>query len=110
MFLRLKAPTTNWYVKQAMVGELISVLYGSCVDVEKATLDPPPKILGEEMSRLVSLGWQHFLRGLLSRRKFSREIPFNSPDETTRERSPSLIMSWAFGQSRQMVLIRAGSN
>ena len=66
MFLWLRRSGTGWRVRQTTSGELVSMLYGPCVDVEKVALDPPPlEITGEAILDLVSLNREDFVRTLL---------------------------------------------
>src|ERR671933_608473 len=66
MFLWFRTSGTGWRVRQTTSGELVSMLCGPCVDVEKVTLDPLPlKIPGEAIFDLVSLNREDFVRPLL---------------------------------------------
>ena len=66
MFLWFRMSGTGWRVRQTTSGELVSMLYGPCVDVEKVALDPPPlEITGEAILDLVSLNREDFVRTLL---------------------------------------------
>ena len=66
MFLWFRMSGTGWRVRQTTSGELVSMLYGPCVDVEKVALDPPPlEMAGEAILGLVSLNRQDFVRTLL---------------------------------------------
>lgn len=42
MFLRLGALDDDWHLRETGAGELISILYCLCMDVEKVVLDPLP--------------------------------------------------------------------
>jgi hypothetical protein len=55
----------GWRVRQASVGELVSVLYGPCSDTKKVVLDPVPQIGREELTELLSMHRNDFLRFLL---------------------------------------------
>ena len=64
--LRLAATKDGWRVRQTSVGELVSVLYGPCSDTKKVVLDPVPEEVGkEEITGLLSMNRNHFLRFLL---------------------------------------------
>src|SRR5919202_6365988 len=66
MFLRFRTSEMGWRVRQTTSGELVSMLYGPCVDVEKVALDPPPlEITGAAILDLVSLNREDFVRTLL---------------------------------------------
>ncbi|CAN5128094.1 hypothetical protein BH24ACT19_BH24ACT19_03810 [soil metagenome] len=65
LFLRYGASGTGWWVRETTAGELVSVLYGPCVDVGKVALDPPPEIAGKAMINLVSVGRKDFIQSLL---------------------------------------------
>ena len=60
MFLGLKHAADGWQVRETTYGELVSVLYGPCRQVEQVVLDPVPGI-----TELVSLGRRAFVRALL---------------------------------------------
>jgi hypothetical protein len=63
--LQLAGSTVGWRVRQTSVGELMSVLYGPCSDTKKVVLDPVPEVGGEEMTELLSMHRNDFLRFLL---------------------------------------------
>ena len=86
-FLRLQAPAREGLrARETTRGELASVLYGPCARVKRVLLDPlPPQVGGETMTRLVSLGWEEFVRDFLM---FERTKEIAIPDTTT---------SFAFG-------------
>jgi hypothetical protein len=67
MFLDLcpAASKDGWRVRQTSVGELVSVLYGPCSDTKKVVLDPVPEVGGEELTELLSMHRNDFLRFLL---------------------------------------------
>jgi hypothetical protein len=60
MFLGLGHAAHGWQVKETSCGELISVLYGPCKEVEHVSLDPVPGLV-----ELVSLSRRAFVRALL---------------------------------------------
>ena len=62
MFLGLGHAADGWQVRETTCGELISVLYGPCREVEHVALDPVPGI-----TELVSLSRRAFVRALLER-------------------------------------------
>ena len=62
MFLGLGHDADGWRVKETACGELISVLYGPCREVEHVALDPVPGLV-----ELVSLDRRAFIRALLER-------------------------------------------
>ena len=60
-FLHLKgAAGDGWRVRETTCGELISILYGPCRDVEDISLDPLP-----ERVELMSLSRKAFVEALL---------------------------------------------
>ena len=66
MFLWFRTSGRGWRVRQTTSGELVSMLYGPCMDVEKVALDPPPlEITGEAILDLVSLNRKDFVRTLI---------------------------------------------
>jgi hypothetical protein len=63
------------------------VLYGPCARVKRVLLDPlPPQVGGETMTRLVSLGWEEFVRDFLM-------------VERTQEIAISDSVAWDFAES-----------
>ncbi len=74
MFLDLCPAASNdgWRVRQTSVGELVSVLYGPCSDTKKVVLDPVPQIGREQLTGLLSMHRNSFLRFLLE-----EEVPSN---------------------------------
>ncbi len=50
----------EWRAREASVGELISMLYGSCAHVRAVALDPSPEMTGEAIG-LVSMSPKRFL-------------------------------------------------
>ena len=62
MFLGLGHAIDGWQVRETTYGELISVLYGPCREVEHVALDPVPGLV-----ELVSLDRSAFIRALLER-------------------------------------------
>lgn len=66
LFLRYGASGRGWRVRETTAGELVSVLYGPCLDVGKVALDPPPEIAGEATIDLVSVDRKDFVQRLLS--------------------------------------------
>jgi hypothetical protein len=68
MFLRLWERGCNgWQARESSAGELISVLYGPCADVERVALDPLPKMVLERTVGLVSLCRERFVDLVLGR-------------------------------------------
>ena len=70
MFLDLRpaASKDRWRVRQTSVGELVSVLYGPCSDTKKVVLDPLPGIGREELTGLLGMHREEFLRFLVGRK------------------------------------------
>ena len=66
MFLRLGVPEKGWWIRESTCGELASVLYGPCRDVEQVSLDPLPDMVCGEMVGLVSMSREDFVGALLS--------------------------------------------
>jgi hypothetical protein len=65
MFLRFGVSGTGWRVRESTCGELTSVLYASCRDVEHVALDPLPEIVAEGMVGFVSLSRKAFIGVIL---------------------------------------------
>lgn len=65
-FLYLEDASDSWQARETTCGELISVLYGPCREVEHVSLDPLPKIV-----KVMSLSRKAFVEALLV-----SEIPF----------------------------------
>jgi hypothetical protein len=73
MFLRLGLPKEEgWRVRESTCGELASLLYGPCRDVEQVSLDPLPDMVCARMVGLVSVSWEDFVEALLP----SDQVPF----------------------------------
>ena len=60
MFLGLGHTADGWQVKETSCGELVSVLYGPCREVEHVFLDPVPGLV-----ELVGLSRRAFVGALL---------------------------------------------
>ena len=60
-FLLREGVGGGWQVREATCGELVSVLYGPCRNVEHVTLDPLP-----DMVERVSLSHKAFVEALLA--------------------------------------------
>lgn len=68
MFLRLwEVGCSGWQAKESSAGELISVLYGPCANVERVALDPLPEMGLDGTVGLVSLSRERFVDLVLSR-------------------------------------------
>lgn len=68
-FLWLGSPGAGWRARETTAGELVSLLYGPCVDVEKVALDPLPLFGDKAMGGLVSLLREDFVRNLVDERE-----------------------------------------
>jgi hypothetical protein len=66
LYLRLGNGGCCW-VRPTGAGELVSVLYGPCREVELVALDPVSEVEAEVMSRLVCLKRESFVNVLLRR-------------------------------------------
>ncbi len=55
----------GWQVRRTGTGELVSLLYGPCREVELVALDPMSDVDTDVMNRLVSLGRKKFVDVLL---------------------------------------------
>jgi hypothetical protein len=66
--LRLAAAKDGWRVRQTSVGELVSVVYGPCSDTKKVVLDPVPEIGREELTGVLGMHREEFLRFLLGKK------------------------------------------
>ena len=96
MFLRLAVTGKGWHVRETTTGELISVLYGPCAGVERVALDPPPESFAEEITDLVSLRRERFVRGLMG--KYGKVSYQKILDETTKEITIPDYSMWDFGR------------
>jgi len=67
IFLQFGVLAKGWHVRETMAGEPISVLYGPCKGVERATLDPSPEIFSETITNLVSVRRERFMRILMGK-------------------------------------------
>ena len=101
-FLRLEVPSGGgWRARETTRGELISMLYGLCSGVRRVLLDPlPPRVGGEMMLHLVSLGREEFVQGfLIGERTLERSLSEQTPEEMTGELAiPDYIM-WDFTET-----------
>ncbi len=61
LFLWLENPGTDWRARETTVGELISVLFGSCASVKEVALDPLPEMVAQRTLGLVSLSRERFM-------------------------------------------------
>src|SRR3954447_15917882 len=68
MYLGLEGCGGGWRAREVTAGELISILYGPCSEVQKAVLDPLPGIVKEAMVGFVSLARKDFMRVLVTER------------------------------------------
>jgi hypothetical protein len=62
----------DWQVRTTMDGELISLLYGPCRDVERVALDPSPEKDATPLADLASVSRRSFIDQLGSRSPGSR--------------------------------------
>ncbi len=68
MFLHLGGyDTGRWRARESWSGELVSLLYGPCIDAKGVALDPLPEMLKGGTVGLVEVGRGFFLRQLLAR-------------------------------------------
>lgn len=58
---------SSWQLRQTRAGELASLLYGPCREVELVALDPISNVETDVMNRLVSLERERFVDFLLHR-------------------------------------------
>ncbi len=65
MFLRFGVSGTGWRIRESTCGELTSVLYTSCRDIEHVALDPLPEMVAEGMVGFVSLSREAFIGVIL---------------------------------------------
>lgn len=66
-FVRWCTKGSGWQARLTGIGELLSLLCGSCADVECVALDPSPEIVAERALALVSLSRQSFVDSILGR-------------------------------------------
>jgi hypothetical protein len=70
MFLRLwEGGCDAWQARESSAGELVSVLYGLCADVERVALDPLPEMVLERTVGFVSLCRERFVDLVLGRER-----------------------------------------
>jgi hypothetical protein len=66
MFLHLGGyAASGWRARESSAGELISVLFGPCLDVEGVALDPLPEMLEDGTIGLVEVERRRFVGQLL---------------------------------------------
>ena len=87
MFLRFSRDVVEegWRVTESGAGELVSVLYGLCGEVEEVALDPLPEMVAERTVGLVSLDRGCFIERITSTR---RRRALRHRDEPGRGTSP----------------------
>jgi hypothetical protein len=61
MFLELGALSDDWRVRVTSAGELISLLFGLCANVQRVALDPLPGPDGAALNDLVSMEREAFM-------------------------------------------------
>ena len=83
MFLVLGgvADDYGWQATESSAGELVSVLYGPCAEVNAVALDPLPEMLSESTVGLVSLPRERFIERIMARGRPSRS---RGPDRDRR--------------------------
>ncbi len=74
MFLECGASKSGWRVRRTSPGELTSVLFGPCANVERVALDPVSGINFEMIVDLMCVGRKEFVELLLSKRKGTDHI------------------------------------
>ncbi len=65
MFLRLGVSEKGWRVRESTCGELASLLYGPCRDIEHVSFDPLPGAVSGRIVGCVSLSREDFAGALL---------------------------------------------
>ncbi len=66
----------SWQVRRTAPGELVSLLYGPCREVELVALDPISEVETDIMNRLVSVERRRFVDILLRREASVRLFPY----------------------------------
>ena len=66
----------TWQVRRTGPGELVSLLYGPCMQVELVALDPMSEVETDVINNLVSLGRKRFVDILLRREASLRLSPY----------------------------------
>ncbi len=69
MFLECGASKSGWRVRRTSPGELTSVLFGPCANVERVALDPVPEMEAGMLMDLMCVGRKEFIQLLLRKRK-----------------------------------------
>jgi hypothetical protein len=64
-FLGLEATESDWWTREAAIGELASLLLGLCSRVDKVALDPVLGLGERRIIELVGTGRRHFVRHLM---------------------------------------------
>ena len=59
-FLHFKGAADGWHARETSCGELVSILYGPCREIEHISLDPLPKIV-----EVTSVSRKAFVKALL---------------------------------------------
>jgi hypothetical protein len=84
-FLRLEATGAGWWPREITARELVSLLLGPCVRVDKVALDPFPDLGEREIVGLVSVGRRAFVRHLMG--EVAAHSERNKPSECETGRS-----------------------
>ncbi len=74
MFLECGASKSGWRVRRTSPGDLVSVLFGPCANVERVALDPVPEIDAGMLMDLMCVGRKEFAQILLTKRKGTDRI------------------------------------
>lgn len=69
LFLHHELSGTGWWVREAMIGELVSVLYGPYASIANVALDPLPRNVSGGTNGLLSLRRDAFMRFLTGKRR-----------------------------------------
>lgn len=66
LFLAIEETGDDLQIRETTAGELISVLYGPCADVDRVVIDPlPRRIAGRTGTESLSIGSAEFTRNLV---------------------------------------------
>jgi len=91
MFLRFsRGVGEGWRVAESGAGELVSVLFGLCREVEEVALDPLPEMVAEMTVGLVSLDRGYFIERITTTRRRAlrhREEPGRGSSSPLQEES-----------------------
>jgi hypothetical protein len=100
LFLECGASKSGWGVRRTSPGELTSVLFGSCANVERVALDPVPEMDAGMLMDLMCIGRKEFVQLLLRKRKVTDHIDNLKVPAKLRQVQPGFTLGARPGHNR----------